>query len=188
MNANPLLDKLNTLRDLIHAEEADMKEAIDMLEANVESLKTEYNELLRAYIYDSKLLKNVTWSLRYLNNKISLEETDYKIDIKGELIPLIVNNTVNNTNDDDEALYTISLMDNSIHGAHLPAGRDLATLYIPSGYNDNSPYITFESLEYFKLYVADYELKVDLSMIEKIIMEKTNEIALLNQIKQRVPN
>lgn len=177
LNANPLLDKLHQMRKLLDAENQDRIEALSILNDNINKLQNEYSSLLIDYIRESKLLKYVTWKLHYsvpqngYSGEITLREVDWKIDIKSEL--------------KDLAQHEYSTWIRLLYGDDI--WESFITLRLPDE-DSEPPYIEVANIEHLAPFLADYELDVDLTDLQKLIDAKSAEVALLNQIKQAIPN
>lgn len=180
MNANPLLNKLIKLRDVVKDEEANRNEALIILDKNVASLKQEYNSLLVDYIKESRVLKGVNWKLLYTDfNELTLTELDWKVDLKTELGELA---------EQGYDYLQITLLEEHVQRLKGDTyASSLITLYIPDE-QSHSPYIHFRSVEHLASFIVDYELDVDLTDLQRVIDIKTEEVTILNSIKQSVPN
>ena len=183
MNANSILPKLAKLREVLKDEEKNRDEAVALLDANVTSLKKEYNKMLVEYIHERKLLKNVTWKLYYLDryDEIILQEVDWKIDLKTELKDIAEDysydtHIIQLANDDH-------IMDDDIP---YPVNNRIS-LWLPDESNQ-APYIKIGNVGILAEFLSKYELDVDITELQKIIDARSSEVEILNQIKQSVPN
>lgn len=170
MNANPILFSLPRLREAIEQAQTTYDQSFEKLN----EARQAYDEQLALYIYESKMLKNVTWKI-YMDESINLLEVEWKIDIKAELRDL-----VRDTGNPDVIFLQLGSQDEAFYD------EDAITLWLPLEDSD-PPRILINKLEYLEPFLSKYELEVDLSDLEKAIQGKQAEVVTLESIKKSVP-